>query len=124
MRNWIKKGVAALVLAGTVAGVAAPAQARWYGGRYYGYHHGGDDAGYAILGGLVGLGIGAAIASDHRDRYYDRGYYPPRYGYYDAPRYGYDGYYARPYRPYYRQCVVRREWDGYRGGWVRIRSCY
>ena len=49
------------------------------------------------LGGVqVGLGLGAAIASSNRDRYYDRGYYYNR-GYYNDP------YYAPPPRVVYRE---------------------
>ena len=47
-------------------------------------HHRGNNAGAAIIGGLIGLGVGAAIASG--------GYYaPPPPVYYGAPP-GYYGY--------------------------------
>jgi len=65
--------------------LATPAAAR---DRYY-HRHGSDDAAIAIGAGLIGLAIGAAIASDHDDRYYgdryyyDNGYYYPRYRGYD-----------------------------------------
>jgi len=53
-------------------------------------NHHGNNAGAAIVGGLIGLGIGAAIAS--------RGYYaPPPPVYYGAP----PGYYAPPPAVYY-----------------------
>jgi len=55
-----------LVTAVLVGLVLAPVtQAReWRGhGRDYGHHHSGGDAGAAIIGGLIGLGLGAAIAS-------------------------------------------------------------
>jgi hypothetical protein len=121
--------VALTVALGATALVATatPAAAR---DRYYRGHHGGDDAAIAIGAGIVGLAIGAAIASDgHRDRYYDRGYYDrgyyPRSSYY-YPRYrnqyyyqgypayrGYEGYdrYDRygDYRPHRRW----RDRDGY-----------
>jgi hypothetical protein len=75
-------------LAATALTTAAPAEAQRYGYRHYGH---GDAAGAAILGGIVGLGVGAAIASSNRDRYYDRGYYNG--GYYNRG-YAYDrGYY-------------------------------
>ena len=52
-------------------------------GRDYGHHRGGDE-GAAIIGGLLGLGVGAAIASG--------GYAAPPPAYYGpAP-----GYYAPP----------------------------
>jgi hypothetical protein len=106
--------MSALALGGALI-AAVPAQADrgdWHHGDRGGWHgdrgwHGGwgdrgyrgyrrydhDDAGLAIGAGILGLAIGAAVASDH-----DRGYYyappppPPPYGYYrpyyDDP-YGY-----------------------------------
>jgi hypothetical protein len=101
MRNIIKGLVAASLVAGASVAATAPAQARpWGYGGYHGYHggwhRGGVGAGTAVAAGILGLGVGAAIASDHR-RYYDDGYYaapppPPAYGY------GY-GYYAAPPPP-------------------------
>jgi hypothetical protein len=71
----------------------------------------------AIAAGVVGLALGAAIASDSgsRGRYYDRGYryssdYEPGYGYYD------DG---------YRVCESSRwVWDPYIHRNVMVRSTY
>lgn len=114
MNGWMKKATLGLVLGATALGAAAPAEAQRWGG-YRGYRgDGGRVASGALLGGLLGLGVGAAIASSNRDRYYDRGYYydapppPPRVvyrdryyspppvvvreRYYDAP-----GYYGRGY---------------------------
>jgi hypothetical protein len=115
MKTLVKKATLGLALGATAIGLsAAPAQAqRW--GRYHHYHHG-NAAGAALLGGLVGLGVGAAIASDHRDRYYyDDGYYapppPPPPAYYD---YRYD------YQP---SCYVQDRWDPYYGRHVRVRVC-
>jgi hypothetical protein len=90
MKKLITAGMAALTLAGTGL-AAAPASARDWGG----YRHHGDDAGYAIAGGIVGLALGAVLAS-HPD-HYDRDHY--RYGY---DGYGYNGAYAysRPYDGY------------------------
>jgi hypothetical protein len=75
------------IAAALVAGMAlAPvAQARdWHGGRGgYGYRGGGGHfpVGAAVVGGLIGLGVGAAIAGS--------GPPPPVYygppGYYGAP---------------------------------------
>lgn len=97
MNGWMKKAGLGAVLAATVITTAAPAEAqRW---RRYDRGRGGDVAAGAILGGIVGLGVGAAIANGNRDRYYyDDGYY---YG----PRPRYRGYYAPPPPPpryYYR----------------------
>ena len=85
-----RAGMVAALFAGALA-LTAPAHAR--------DRHGDDDAAIAIGAGLVGLAIGAAIASDDRhDRYYDRRYY------YDGPRYrAYPRHYYRDYpRHYYR----------------------
>jgi len=60
----------------------------WHGHGHPNHH--GNNAGAAIVGGSIGLGIGAAIAS--------RGYYaPPPPVYYGAP----PGYYAPPPAVYY-----------------------
>lgn len=117
MQSLLKKAGLGVALAATsLTVVAAPAQAQRYHRGYHGYHRGGDVAGAAILGGIVGLGVGAAIASDHRDRYYDNGYYDRGYaqpGYYD------NGYYA------YRgpRCYVERRYDPYYRHSVRVRVC-
>jgi hypothetical protein len=93
MNGLIKKAGLGVALAATALTAAAPADAQ----RFRRHHRGGGDvAAGALLGGIVGLGIGAAIASNNRDRYYDRGYYDR--GYYDQ---GY--YYALPPRVIYRE---------------------
>lgn len=89
-----KAALAALIAAGTL--MATPAQARHR-------DRGGDDAAIAIGAGIIGIAIGAAIASDRGDDYYDRRHY--RRGYY--PRHGsyyYESYprYRRDYRGHYR----------------------
>ncbi|GAA3251431.1 hypothetical protein GCM10020258_07210 [Sphingomonas yabuuchiae] len=95
---WKKLGLG-LALGATALTAAAPAEAqRWgrgWGGGYGGYYHRdrGDAAAGALIGGIVGLGIGAAIASSNQPRYVDRGYYYNR---------GYDPYYAPPPR---RRCI-------------------
>lgn len=89
-----KKTVLATGLASMALASAAPAEAQ----RYWRHRdRGGDAAAGAIIGGVIGLGLGAAIASSNRDRYYDRGYYYDRGGYYDDR-----AYYAPPPRVYYR----------------------
>jgi len=103
MNGLLKKAGLGVALAATALTAAAPADAQ----RYRRYHRGGGDvATGAILGGIVGLGVGAAIASNNRNRYYyDDGYYygpPPRTrGYYYAPppppRVVYRDYYAPRY---------------------------
>ena len=106
MNAWMKKAGLGVALAATALTAAAPADAQRYRG-YRHYNRGGDAAAGALLGGIVGLGIGAAIASNNRGRYYDRGYD----GYYDAPppRVVYrNRYYAPPPR-----VVVRERYYDY-----------
>lgn len=86
-----KVGAIAAAVAATLM-AASPAEARRY-------RDGGDDAAIAIGAGVVGLALGAAIASDRNDRYYDRRYY--RGYYYDDYRPRYRNYYYRDY-PRYR----------------------
>jgi hypothetical protein len=84
---------AAMLVAGLGIAPAANAQHRHGGGNNYhhgsgNYHQGGggNAAGAAIIGGIIGLGVGAAIASN--------GYYgaPPPVYYGSPPAY----YYALP----------------------------
>jgi hypothetical protein len=82
----------------------------------YGRYRGDNDAAVAIGAGVLGLAVGAAIASDRGDRYYrDRRYYrsyPRGYYYYDSyPRYRYREYYYRDYPRY------RNDWRYDRRGW-------
>ncbi|SFP83035.1 hypothetical protein [Sphingomonas rubra] len=113
MNRLFKQMGLGVALAVTTVAAAAPADAQRWRGGYRDYHRGGGGraATGALIGGIVGLGLGAAIASsNNRGRYYDRGYY------YDAPpRVVYrDRYYAPPPPP-----VVVRERvyePGYYGG--------
>ena len=108
MHSLVKKATLAVALGASTIVAVAPAEAqRW--NRYD--RHRGDRGGTAIVAGIAGLAIGAAIASSNRNdrrydydtRYYDqRGFYPN------------DGYYARNY---YNN---RRSWNGWdRGGYNR-----
>jgi hypothetical protein len=108
-----------LALAGVVV-AAAPAEARGYHGGGGGFHgggygyRGGYRGGYygggAVAAGIIGLGVGAALASNY-------GYYGRPYGYYG-------GYYAPgPYAYGYGYCHSDWRWDGYRGEYVRVRYC-
>lgn len=133
MTGMIKKAGLGIALAATAITAAAPADAqRWRGGRHYN-RGGGNAAAGAILGGIVGLGVGAAIASSNRDRYYDRGGYYDR-GYYNRGGYGYAppprAYYDRGYGygygdgyDYRPRCWTQRQWDPYYGRPVRVRVC-
>ena len=96
-RPFGKAAFAAMLAAGAL--IATPAEARHR-------HDNGDDVAIAVGAGLVGLAIGAAIASSDR-RHYRDGYYYDRY----YPRYR--GYYAHPqYRGYYHDYPRhRRDYD-------------
>ena len=128
-RTYFKTGLAAAALAAASLAFSAPAAAH---GR-----RGGDDAAIAIGAGVLGLAIGAAIASDDNNQgYYDTGYndqgyypaYPPYRGYaypaYPAYRGAYPAYpvYQGGYDWRYDQARRWREhrrWDRRRGwrGW-------
>lgn len=103
MRKVLTAAVAALTLAGGVAAVAGPAQADQY--RYYGHKkNNNNDAGIAIAAGVIGLAIGAALASSSSNKRnssydYDNGYSQrgDAGGYYGNSYYG-NGYYGDGYR--------------------------
>jgi hypothetical protein len=118
MRTMIKAALAAATLATASLGAIQPAQAR-------------DDTGIAVAAGVIGLGLGAAIASDSGGYtnvgYYDRGYYgggySPAYGYgggYRQPAYGYGydrGYRGRGWERGYRDRGYRDHGRHHRDGW-------
>lgn len=97
---------------------------RYHGGpRYYGgygrydrgprYYRHRNNGGAALAAGIIGLGVGAAIASAAQPRYYDT----PRYA---APRYAaprHVGYAVRPWTPeWYQYCSTRyRSFDARSG---------
>ena len=141
MKKMFVGALAAVTAAAAVASVAAPAQAEPY--RYGRRDHNNNDAAAAaVVGGIVGLALGAAIAGSNKDRRYDDGYYRRGYydnGYYRGGGYGYrdDGYYrgysgysgysgrayAYDYGP--RVCVSReRVYDPYYGRRVTIERRY
>ncbi|RYD53738.1 MAG: hypothetical protein EOP60_09800 [Sphingomonadales bacterium] len=115
MARMITKAVLGFTLGASVLVATAPtAEAQ----RYRDRHHRGD-GGAAIVAGIAGLAIGAALASDSRYDY-DRRYYRER-GYYPT-----DGYYYREnYRRHrgYNNCSVRRHYDPSLGRSVRVRYC-
>ena len=121
MTGLIKKTVLGGALAVSTLVAVAPAEAQYYRDRR---HHRGDATGAAILGGIIGLGVGAAIASSsNRDRYYDRGYYGPGpRGYYNNSYYQQPYAYHNPYA-YQRRCWTERRYDPYIGRRVRVRIC-
>jgi len=117
MRRSLTLAVTTLTLGGAICATAVPASAQGYhGGGYHagGYdrsgHHGYDNTGVAIAAGIIGLALGAAMASSARPAYanprpYDgrSDYPPPAYG----NDYGYGG-------ATYRTCESQRwVWDSY-----------
>lgn len=124
----ITKAILAGALGAATLAAASPAMAddrRWHRHR-----DGGDTAGAAVAGGIIGLALGAAIASNGRDRdYYDDRYYYHRrpharvYVYHEYPRYhrgwGRPAYrYYHPRERYYRGYNGYGGYDGYyRRGW-------
>ena len=115
MNSFLKKAGLGAALAATALTAAVPAEAqRWHGGRGGWHGRGGNAAGAAVLGGILGLGVGAAIASNNRG-YYGGGYYD---GYRGPRGYYYDGYYRGP------RCRTTFRWDPYYGERVPVRVCY
>ena len=112
MRTLITGTAAALALAATTVAAVAPAEAQWRGGyRGHGHYYHGGRTGAAVGAGILGLAVGAALASSSGPRGY---YYAP------PPRY-----YAPPPPPVYGYgyCHTEYRWDGYRGGYVPVRFC-
>ena len=126
MTNLFLKAAASVALGAAALGaVSAPAEAR------RGWHdRDRDHTATAIIAGVAGLAIGAAIASNNNDRYDDRYYdrdgpryrddrrYRQRYYDYDRPRY-------RDHRDYrgYRDCRTRKVYDPYLDRRVKVRYC-
>jgi len=121
MNKFMQKAGLGVALAATALTAAAPAEAQ----RYRRYYH--NDAGPAIVAGIAGLAVGAALASSaDRDRYYRARGYDPYYddNYYRVHRYyPDDGYYAYSYRQRYPYCFTERRWDPYWGRPVLVRVC-
>jgi hypothetical protein len=97
MRKFLTAGLAALTLGGSVVATTTPAAAAPFHGGFHGGFRGPGfrGAGPFLVGGLVGLGVGAALAGP----YYGPGYYygpgPYAYGACYAPRQVWDPYAGR-----------------------------
>lgn len=94
--NLLRNTALATAVAAMTLANATPAAAR---DHYRYYRHRNNDAAIAITAGVIGLAIGAAIASDRPHRYYydDGYYYRERYDYPRYPRYYYYETYPRDY---------------------------
>lgn len=109
---WKPAGFAAALAVGAMAfGTTAEAREHYRG-------HGGDEAALAIGAGIIGLAVGAAIASNSDRGYYDDGYYG---GYYYGRPYYYPAY---PRGYYYDHYPRRGYYHDHRGGghWDRGRN--
>ncbi len=120
MKKILTAALAALTLGGAAIATATPADARPYGGHWGGgyYHGGGWRGGYrggyagpALVAGLAGLAVGAALTGPH---------YGYGYGYGPGPGY----YYGDGYAPYGACYATHRVWDPYYGRWILQRSEY
>lgn len=121
----LRKSIFGTAIAATALASATPALA-----DDYRRHRGGDDtAAIAIGAGVIGLALGAIIASSDNDRRDDR-YYRSSYGYEYGPAYtgnwSYrDGYYwDRDGRRYNRDQYNRYQREDRRRGYGRDRSDY
>jgi hypothetical protein len=102
----IKKIILGTALAATSLAVAAPASAQDYA-RYH--RHSGDTATAAIVTGVIGLAVGAAIASSSNRGYDNYNYAYRNGGWYDGYQYRNGGFYDRQgYRRYDRNTWHRR----------------
>lgn len=121
MNAFLTKAVLGAALAATSLTAAVPAEAQ----RYRESH--GGDAGVAIIAGIAGLAIGAAIASgnNNHNRYYREQpyqYNSPNYNQYNDDRrynsYNNDNGYN------YQNCRIEKRYDPYQDRNVRVRVCY
>lgn len=104
----VAAGLAALSMVVSATAASADSRGRHHYDRRGGHDRDGDIAGAAIVAGVIGLAIGAAIASDDHDRY-DRPHRQRAYGPPPPPPYGYA---PRPYyNEYDRDCWTTREYD-------------
>ncbi len=149
MTTMLKKAGLGVVLAATAFAATGPAEAQYYNG-HDNHHRHGDGTGTAVVAGIAGLAIGAAIASNaghhrgYRDRfYYDRGYNNGGYYYRNYNNNYYNNYDRSYYNNYYRdrayyprqryydydrddyrqRCYTERRYDPYYDRTVKIKVC-
>lgn len=125
MSKALTAAMAAVILGSAICATAAPAEAHDYHGGYSrgGSHRHGNSTGTAIAAGVVGLALGAALASSNRGA--GQGYaHDFSYGRSDYGGYGYQ---ARDYayQPAYRVCdATHWVWDPYIRRNVLMHSTY
>ncbi|WBH16519.1 hypothetical protein [Sphingomonas radiodurans] len=115
MNGLMMKAGLGTAMAATALAAAAPADAQRWRGR--GYDRGNDVAAGALIGGVIGLGLGAAIASNNNRGFYGYNGYNGYRGYYPRARFN-------PYRNNWRGPRCFRQWafDPYYGR-VPVRVC-
>ena len=106
----VAAGLAALSMVVSASAASADSRGHHHYDRRGDHDRGGDIASAAIVAGVIGLAIGAAISGDDHDRYdrpqRPRVYAPPPP---PPPRYGYA---PRPYYDDYdRDCWTTRDYD-------------
>lgn len=119
MNQFLTKAVLGTTLAATALTAALPADA-----QRYRRHNRGDSTGVAIIAGIAGLAIGAAIASsdNDRNRRYNNRYAYDNYNNYPQPQY--NNYNYDNYNYNYQNCRIEKRYDPYYGRKVKVRVCY
>jgi len=106
MKKILTGALTALTVLGATAAATVPADAAphgWHGGYHGGWHRG--YGGGAVAAGIIGLGLGAALAGGS--------YYGPPGYYYGGPAYyGYGG------------CHTEWRWSYRWGHYERVAVCY
>ena len=146
MRKILTLGLAATTAISAVA-FSTAASAQSYN-DYYRRDNDNNTAAVAVIAGVVGLAIGAAIASSNKNK--TNSYYGDQYGYGSSPYYGSNGYgqtspyygsnaYGYGQSPYYgsgsaygygaspygygQSCTTTRQWDPYSRRYVNRQIC-
>ena len=119
VKQTLKKSVLGLAAVATLGGASLAATSA--------DAHPHNDAGVAVAAGILGLAVGAAVASSHHDydRSYGYGYSQPYYGNgYAQPYYG-NGYgYRSAYDGYGQSCRSFWQWSPRWHRYVSVERCY